>query len=497
MEKLFTIIVSLMLLMSMGSFVLAERDDANQPGLGSGSTTDGTNPGVDDAGEGNTQAADTHLQNALAIKQQRIENLAVKHKERYENLEAKHKERFKNLNDRMFTKVIELEQTQMEKLGELNPEQIRKVANVQETAIKKFANLEESQLKKLANLDRTKLKQLGEMTETQIREHLDDYKIKQVTKENLFKARVIAKEKIEEKNHEFVQATNHYKQAKEEYKEQKKVFVEHAREAKACGEDSEECAAMKEEHLEKSRRIVVDSADRAIEYMNKILLKLQSAENLAEDEIVPRVENINNAISKLEEAKTMDSEGETIEQVREAGQMVKRVMNAIQHQVKSHAVRTIHNSAITALKRADHLQERLEKAFAKMEEQGMEVNSELEAMADDFSAKLEDAETAYKLSVDKFKEAKEAREEDKEAADSLLKESRAELQNAQQLLKEAHALLVDIVKSLKQEGVEEQLEVAEDEVIEMVVEDDDATDAVIIEEDTEIELEEEEGDNNV
>ena len=139
----------------------------------------------------------------------------------------------------------------------------------------------------------------------------------------------------------------------------------------------------------------------------------------------------------------------------------------------------------------EHLEAKMDTVLARLEDEGTDVAG-IDEKVDEFSEKVNSAKESYTLSVELFKQAKEARDEgNTEEAQSLLGESRTALKEGQRLLREAHAVLMDIMRLLK--GIEpeavEELEVEEEEEVEVVEDEADITEEAIIEEPVEIDVE--------
>jgi hypothetical protein len=324
-----------------------------------------------------------------------------------------------------------------------------------------FARLNSEEIQKVSLLERARVNELEGLTREQIAAKLGELRVVRVNKEELLRKREIAKNKLEQARERYQQAKERFEEARAKYEERKQGFLEAKERTRACAdEESEECEQRREEAQEKARDFIINRAQEAIEYLNKIKERVEANDDLTEEEAAKILQDIDNAIGALEGAVDDAEAAETKEQLQEAAKTIARIWNKAKNRAKLHVARLIHADVGEIITRSRQLEAKLDKVLERMEEAGIDVEG-IESKIDDFSEKVEEARELYKQARETFVEAKENTDSD------LVKKARDLANNAHRKLKDANRILADIVRSIKQAGgsleVEEEVEV---EVIE-------------------------------
>lgn len=282
-----------------------------------------------------------------------------------------------------------------------------------------------------------------------------------------FKARIVAKQKLAKARLNYVRAKEHYLNAKKNYVNTKNKFLTVKTELKKCkGDDSEECIEKRRLIRAHSREHLLRIADLILKELDKIKNKIESSEDLSEEEASELLSKINEKISKIEEAKAIIenlSEESTKEEVQDAAKLIKKAWIQTKY-IAKRAVGKLINSRIGGIiVKSKQLEIKLNRILERMTEQGKDT-SKVESLVEDFNSMLESARENYEKAVEKYKEARLATEN----IDEIIKEAHSYMKQAHIDLKDAHKILKDIFMELKQQGVEKELESVEDEVEEEV-----------------------------
>ncbi len=361
--------------------------------------------------------------------------------------------------------------------------QVGQVRKLSARKLQNTAGLNEAEQKKLSHLNRQKIKDLATKNVDELKQALTHYKVnKFANKADMFRARTV--KNYQELKHKYSELKDKYSELKDELKELRKEFKD------AVESGDEETA------LEHSKQYLTKVADLVINNLEKIKAKVEENDDLTEDEVTEMLADLDEKIQVIEDAKSDVDSAETKEEVKEAGQAIIHAWKRMQHKVKLHAGRVIKANVQDVLKRAEHLERKLEKALVKLEEQGYDV-SEVEDLVELFSEEVESARTKFKDASEMFKQAREladSEEGTQEEVDDLVEQAKALVKEAHEDLKEAHEVSKEIIESIRDTAgsvesvTEEDEEDEEDYVVVEEVDDDEDSDSE--EEDSEEESEE-------
>jgi hypothetical protein len=317
--------------------------------------------------------------------------------------------------------------------------------------------LSEEKANILAKLTRAQQQRVLSMDKHDAEEALGKYRIKTVKKEDMFKKREIAKQKLMTAVSKYNQALERLKQAKEKYNEHKDKFDEARNRLKECeSSDSAECEQLRKETRQHAKEVVVKSGEALIEHLKKLLAKVESAEDMDEDRAEDIIEDLNEAIAELEAAVKQAEAAETKEEIKEAAKTIRDIWKRVQWRERIHAAWLVHAKVWNIIKRSEHLEDRLDDALEKLEEQGYDTSG-VEDKIDEFSQKIGDARDKYEGARELISQAndlrvKNATDEEKEQAKELVEQARELLREAHALVKEAHTLLTEILREIRGAG---------------------------------------------
>jgi len=313
--------------------------------------------------------------------------------------------------------------------------------------------------------------------------------LKKVTTKRLKTARKITKAKLTIAKENYQNAKKRYQTARENYLTAQNKFKDAKKKIEACkDQDTDECSQLRDQIRERARESLLKTADRILEHLNKIKAKVDSSEDLSDEEAAEILKKIDEMIQEIEDAKSTIETSEDKDEILEAAKTIKQSWVRIKKRLAIHTGRIVNARIGGIIVRVKQLETKLEKILDRMEDKGIDT-SEVQSLVDEFNVKIEEAQSNYESALDKFKEAVSA--EDVETAHELAKEGHRYMKAAHESLKEAQKLLRDIVRSIKQSGGQQDLtavaEEDEEETDDDEVDEEDETD----EEDDEDERDEE------
>jgi len=328
----------------------------------------------------------------------------------------------------------------IERLSKLNPD-------ASEEELKKRCTLRETNTQRLKAVEARRIQKLNELKQIQENPKLLKYK-----KANAFKARKIAQAKLTSAKQNYVKAKERYLTARRNYISAQNNFREAKGKLKAC-KNTEECNQLRGQTRERAKEFLLKTADNILEHLNKIKAKVESNEDLSEEEANEILEKIDGMIKEIEDAKSTIESSEDKDEIIEAAKTIKQAWVSIRKRLAIHTGRIINARIGGIIVKIKQLEVKLEKILERMEEKGIDT-SEIQTLVDDFNAKTNEAKENYESALDKFKEA--ASKEVK-TAHELAVEGHRYMKAAHKSLQEAQKLLRDIVLSIKQKGGQEEL----------------------------------------
>ncbi len=321
------------------------------------------------------------------------------------------------------------------------------------------------------HMGREKQLKLMQMDTDDADDELGRFKLKVVKKAVLFKHRAVAKDKIERATLKFKEARDIYQEAKEDLREARKAFEE----AKRSGDDAATMEAAKE--------YLTLAADIEIAALEKIRSRVEANEDLTDEEAQAILDEIDEKIAELEAAKVQVEAAQTKEEVKEAAKSILDIGRRLKVRFAVHVMKLKERQVGAITERSAHLEERFDCALAALDNAGADT-TEIEALMSDFSAKVESAREKHSQSEALLEEAKELRAAnttDRDLITQKVKDSRDLLQDAQSDLREAHAILKDILAEVRAAGAglgacgerDADVDADEDVVVEEVEDDSD------------------------
>ncbi len=273
--------------------------------------------------------------------------------------------------------------------------------------------------------------------------------------------REIKKERIQQLRKDLKDAKTEFLKAKKYYGDNKEEFLRVKEKLRNCKNNSsatEDCQKLNEEAMVQGKAFLNHAADLAIEHLNKIKARVQSSENIDDAEEQEIVADIDKAIAELEEAKIKVDAATTKEELKAASQTINQLWKKIKWNAAAHAARVINARLGEIIQKAEHIDDKLSCAVGKMEEQNASTDDVNELIAQ-FDEKISSAKTKYETAQQKLKDIRDLKvgtepsEERAEQIRALLEEAKQQYKGAHKDLRDAYAILKEIIKEMRQSGV--------------------------------------------
>ena len=358
-------------------------------------------------------------------------------------------------------KLSRLEKKKLVKLARLEPGELRKLATLDDARLERLAMMDESRLKKIGKLSRADIKRLAmKNPDDMARIDIDREIIKRDKfREKAFVKRKIARERMKKAREDFKLAKEQRMRAKNQLLNARGEFFAAKKALEACeGVNTTRCDEVRENVKMRSKAFLLHAADIIIAELEKVKAKLESSEELNEEEAAEWIADIDAKIEEVKDTKAAIEAAETKEEIVAAAKAIKVEWLYTKHQIKKLTGLLIHKRVGGIIAKADILEERLEEVLSGLEEEGVDT-TEIDAQVDIFSEKIAEARAEYELAQEKWAEVEEIRSsygdvtpEDLRKADQLVKEARDHIKAAYAALRDAHAALRKIVRLVKASG---------------------------------------------
>ncbi|MFH1440145.1 MAG: hypothetical protein ABIG89_06250 [Candidatus Woesearchaeota archaeon] len=270
--------------------------------------------------------------------------------------------------------------------------------------------------------------------------------------------RKISKEKLAEAKDRYLKAKDAYKDNFKEAKEKRERFLELKKEK-----------ASDEEMLVAAKDYLNHKIDLVISHFEKVKERVQSSENIAEERVQEETDNLNENIATLEEMKTSVDAAESKEDIKEIASELKNFWGKFRSSVKGYALGLINEKIKGVIVNGNDLEKKLDMMLNGVELRGLEITDELDAKIDKFSGNIERARQSYQESTELLAKAKELRKNNEDVADEikeeykgLVEQSKEKMMESKRFIKDAHDLLKDIIKELKEANKGKLPEIAEE-----------------------------------
>jgi hypothetical protein len=326
---------------------------------------------------------------------------------------------------------------------------------------KKLENLNDQQANILLHLSRAEQRRILALqndSNDSVEKELQKFRIERKPLEDFFKKREIAKEKLDKAETDYRNAQEKFKSMNDKYKDTLDKFSEFKDQYRLCQNSTEmnttRCQDLNNKTIDQARQVIINSADRIIEHLNKVKAKIQSSEDLDEQKAQELITGLDNAIAKLQDAKKQAQEATTKDEIKAAAQNIKSIWkDYVQSREKIATARLLNARVWNIIQRSNHLETRLDQVLSNMQNRSINV-SDIQDKLDAFSDAVADAKVHYDnaTSLIKKAEALTGTSNSTSEIDTLVNDAREQLRLASEDVKKAHDILIDIVQAIKQKG---------------------------------------------
>jgi hypothetical protein len=278
-------------------------------------------------------------------------------------------------------------------------------------------------------------------------------------KAKFFEKRNIAKNKLEQARNRYQEAKEKYDLAKNRLNKARNRFEETKGLYQACKDDakSEDCLAAKEEIKESWREKLLGHTDILIEHFEKLKSKIESNENMAEDEAVEVIAWLDGKIAEANEIKVKIEAGETKDELVAAAKELDQLWKKSKNRVRAQAGKVVTDKFAGIIVQAKQLEVKLNNILERMESNGYDV-SVVEDEVEAFHTHIVDAQTAFEEAKDLYNQMA-----DSDDAKDLREQAADKVKEAKDQLTEARDSLREILKKIKEVNSSADLEDSEEE----------------------------------
>ncbi len=306
-------------------------------------------------------------------------------------------------------------------------------------------------IKLLVKFSRYEIKDILENNKDNLQHML---KVKEEFNENSLIKRKIPD--IEKLTTEYLLAKQDYINAKKKYIDARKSFRNNKKKLQTC---TEQCNELQKEIKKNAKDFLLHTADQIDAALRKSKAKVESNENLKQEEADSLVAKLNTSIDNIQNLRYEIEASITKEEVQNANNKMIEEWNKARPLIKISTGRIVNSRIAEFIARAQFLEERLNKILSNLELKGKDV-SEIDDKIKEFSQKIFEAKTLYAETKLIYAEKKD---------DVSLKEANNKIISANNKIKEAHRILTQILKDLKKNKesaeelakTDEELEVTE------------------------------------
>ena len=424
MKKLNTILVLMVFLLSIIPTAFAEEADNTVDRI---AESEKTSANVRDALKRETAT----IKERVDLGADRMEAIRMHQKDRLMNAIAICKE--KNIASERCEDMFQRRMELVAKLSEKDLERLTRISDRKAEHLKDVDNLEKEEGFRKFDKEETKARKVAS-------ERIEN-----------------ARGKLKQAEETFARAVNAHKEAREKAAKLKDVLKE-------CeSSETDECRQKLVSHKEDTKTFLLNAADAIIAQLEKIKARVQSSEDLSEEEATELLNRIDAQIAKVREARAsveaLTSESSRAD-IKDAAKQIREIWGNIKHNVAKDAERLIHSRIGGIIVRSKHLETKLNRILERMAENGKDTSS-VESLVDEFNSALDEAKQYYDQAIEKFKSKDEA----------SVKEAQELRNKAHLALKKAHETLKQIHRELKSKGMEKELETDEEDEVEEEVED--------------------------
>ena len=381
---------------------------------------------------------------AVAAKEQVTAKQAVI-QEKVQAIKEAVQTRVQDKKETLRTAAEERKENVLEKAQEKR-ENAREAAQEKREAIR--TKVADSDSRKVEALGRARLKEIAELAPEEAKARLAKFKV--VKADEDFKVRPIAAEKLQERKAAFEKLKGEESKIKTDYTERLARVKEAKEKLKDCGRDnetqSEECAKARTNAIERSKEAALKAVERIVTHLQKLKEKIESSENMPEDEVKAKAAKIGAVLAETEATKQKISAATTKKELNEAIRELKQLVKKIKRASEAHSQGLLSAEIHGVIKRSEVMEKKLDCALNGLDAKGANATdtAAVDAKIAEFSSKMAAAK-------EKLRTAKELLETEEE---TKIEEGKKLIREARDIVREAHKLLEAIRQDLRKLGAE-------------------------------------------
>lgn len=276
--------------------------------------------------------------------------------------------------------------------------------------------------------------------------------------------RPIPQNKLQGINNNFLMAKERYNKAKQNFNKEQLRLDNAKKVYNICKDEpeSEDCLAAKEELKEAWKGKLLQNANIIIEHLNKIEAKIESNEQLSEEQIESYTSWIKEKTNKLEEIKTKIQNASNKEELISSAKTLKKLWGNIKIKSEGLIGRIVTNAFSGTILQAKTLEVKLDQVLEKLQDEGKDI-SEVNAQIEDFHSEINNAIDSFQNAKEIYKDLSEEKIADEDA--KMKKElAKDYVKNSKESLVKARTILRNIINHLKGLDAEKELEIAKIEI---------------------------------
>jgi hypothetical protein len=243
------------------------------------------------------------------------------------------------------------------------------------------------------------------------------------------------------------------------YRESRAELASAKEKLKGCqGRSDVTCTEERRKARQNSQKFLLSASDRALALLEKTKERIEKSTDLSDEEKALAIKQLEDRLQDMASAREtvhQTTEAATKEEIKESAKMVREAWGKAHKEMKEKAARQAAGRIGGTLNKIEKLEVKLDRFVAKLKDKGYDT-APIEAMMEQFEAKIEEGKEAHALAMQKFQEGN-------------ANEATAHIREAHKSVKGAHRALKDVVRKIRKanqgqpvrEGVEPETEAEE------------------------------------
>jgi len=237
-------------------------------------------------------------------------------------------------------------------------------------------------------------------TQTGLRENERIQNTKTIAEKRIVKRKII---NIREARQKVVMARERYQIVRENYNNKKQELSRLKTKYQEClNSDTDECKQNVKQTRLKAKDHLMNSAELISGKLEELKTKIQSSNDLTEEEVNEIIENLNEKITEVKEAKvTLENinEDSTSEEIKEATERIRNAWKKTKLHVHKSRMRHVGAMLSNLINKAEILGERAQVRVSELND------GELNTLMEDYNSKVQNAKENHQLAKEKWQTA--------------------------------------------------------------------------------------------